>query len=229
MSIFDPGALLQIPLFKDLNEEQLETVAGLLSPRKVPAGAELMHFDDAGEEICILLYGIVKVEIPNSGGGSTVVNIGGPGEVFGEMSVLDGQRRSATVTALEECGVFCVDRLDFWTTLWSMGPVPYNMVCLLNKRMRFVTGQLNALRQLSTPVRVGHQLAFLFEEMGLPTGLLIYLPFQLPVKDLASLANADENEVHQLLTRWRGQGILGTDGAGRFAVRSVEALRQVDG
>jgi len=227
MSHFDFTALKQLPLFKDLSEEQLEEAAGLLRPRKVSAGAELMHHNDPGEEILILLYGVVKVCVPNSEGGSTVVYIGGPGEIFGEMSVLDGQVRSATVIALEECGVFSVDRLDFWTTLWSLGPLPYNLVCLLNRRLRFVTGQLNALRHLSTPVRVARHLAFLFEEMGLPQGLALYLPFRLPVSDLASIANAQEDEVHKLLTLWKGKGILATDNIGRFAVRSAEALRSI--
>lgn len=231
MTAFSPELLRDLPLFKDMLPGYLPTVAALLNPRKVGAGEVLMRAGEQGEEIVILLFGNVKVCVSDGCGSDAVVAIGGPGDVFGEMSVVDGQLRSATVIAMDECGLFQIDCLDFWNTLWTIPPVPYNMVCLLNRRMRFLTGQVHALRHHSPLVRATRQLAFLLEQLGLstPTGLGLYLPFRIPEEDFASLAGVSVGEIAAAVNRWRELGLVHRDAHGRFGARSLEALRQLNG
>jgi len=231
MSGLSPEMLRQLPLFKDMPDEYLPVAASLLTPRRAAKGEVLMKYDETGDDIMILLYGNVKVCVPGDNGELSVVAISGPGDVLGEMSVVDGQSRSASVIAIEDCGMFVVDGFDFWGTLWTLPPVPYNMVTIMNRRMRFLMGQMHALRHLTPPVRLARQLAFLMDELGLATanGLGIYLPFPLSIADLASLCGVHTEEAVAALGKWRSLGMVQTDTSGHFAVRSVATLRAFKG
>lgn len=229
MANFDPSSLRQLPLFFDLTDDQLVECSRLLRPNTAPPGSALMKLNEAGDEIVIIISGAVKVMVPDSEGHVTVVHIAGPGEVLGEMSVLDGETRSATVIVLEQCGFFTITSHDFWNTLWLFPPVPFNMLRILNRRMRIATQQLHAMRHVAPGLRVARQLASLFNEYGLSEGTRLYLPFRLSVSDLASLSGVQQQDVVEFLKRARDEGMLQMDVIGRFVTRETEALRQVGG
>lgn len=227
MATFDPSTLRQLPLFYDLTDDQLVEASRLLRPNTAAPGSALMKLNEPGDEIVIIISGAVKVMVPDSDGNVTVVHIAGPGEVLGEMSVLDGETRSATVIVLEQCGFFTITSHDFWNTLWMFPPVPFNMLRILNRRMRFATQQLHAMRHVAASLRVARQLASLFEEYGLAEGTRMYLPFRLSVSDLASLSGVTQNDVVEFLRRARDEGQLQMDVIGRFVTRDAATLRAV--
>lgn len=224
----EPGLIQNLPLFKDLTPRQLREVADMLTCAVVPRGAVLMHRDDPGEEIVLIISGAVKVCASAPDGGQSIVHIGGPGEIFGEMAVVDGRMRSATVIALEECGICRIGREDFWTTLWDLPPVPYNLVCLLNQRLRHITEQAQALKHLSPAQRAASQLAALFEELGCgipgePRATL--LPFRLTPEDLASLAGVQPDIAEVLLLSWFERGALHRNENGHLIATDLNLLQ----
>jgi CRP-like cAMP-binding protein len=223
-----PGLIQDMPLFKDLSPRQLEDVAKMLTCAVVPAGAVLMERDDPGEEIVLVVSGAVKVCAAMPDGGQSIVHIGGPGEIFGEMAVVDGRMRSATVVALEECGICRIGREDFWTTLWDLPPVPYNLVCLLNQRLRHITEQAQSLKHLTPPQRTANQLAALFEDLGHaipgePRATL--LPFHLTPPDLASLAGVQADVAEVLLLGWFERGVLRRNENGHLIAMDLNLLQ----
>src|SRR5919206_1152464 len=90
----DPARLKKIPVFADLSEQELEHIAALAAEVSVPAGKELVREGDYSYDVLAIEEGEAKVERS----GEHVADLG-PGDVIGEMGVLDRSQRSATVTA----------------------------------------------------------------------------------------------------------------------------------
>ena len=101
-AIPEMDTLSELDLFRDLRPEDLSRLQGLLRRRVFPAGAELMATEQPGDVAYVIVDGAVKVHIESPDGTDVILAILGPGEVVGEMSVVDSLGRSATVVTLEE-------------------------------------------------------------------------------------------------------------------------------
>lgn len=93
----DPAELKQIPLFSHLSKKELDLIARHADEVTLPAGSVIMREGDVAREVCVILEGSVSVVQR----GKHVKDLG-PGEVVGEMGVVDAVHRNATVTALTE-------------------------------------------------------------------------------------------------------------------------------
>jgi CRP-like cAMP-binding protein len=100
--------LRSVPLFEHLNPRELARVDGLLTIHDLAAGELLTQEDTVGREAFIILSGHAAVTIS----GRRIKTVG-PGEIIGEMALLDRQPRTATVIALEPMRVFVVDPRSF--------------------------------------------------------------------------------------------------------------------
>jgi len=92
----DSSALGELPLFKNLNPEQLARLNDMLRHTSFPADAPVMALGQPGEVAYIILSGTVKVHAEQPDGRDVVVALRGPGEIVGEMSLLDAEGRSAS-------------------------------------------------------------------------------------------------------------------------------------
>jgi CRP-like cAMP-binding protein len=90
----DAARLKKIPKFADLSDDDLSKIAGLAAEVSVPEGKELVHQGDYSYDVLAIEEGTAKVERD----GSHLADLG-PGDVVGEMGVLERSQRSATVTA----------------------------------------------------------------------------------------------------------------------------------
>lgn len=112
-----------LPIFCDLTPSQSEQARAVLNVIRVEMGHILITADTAGDRVYIVAEGSVKIYAPSDfDEGEMLLGLRGPGEVLGEMSVLDGQRRSATVVAQEPSILFWLTCADFWEVLWEMPP-----------------------------------------------------------------------------------------------------------
>ena len=223
----DPIYLEGLPLFKDFTSRQLVEAAKLLQLNVFPAGHHLISRDAPGDAIFIVRKGTVKVCASTPDEQFSVVHIGGVGAVFGEMAVMDGRTRSATVVTLEESVVYTISRQDFWSTLWEIPPVPYNLSCLLNSRLRLVTEQMQALKHLDDRGRVVRQLASLFEELGKASPEApgqTQLPFHLDLSDLASLCGVPLEDTKHYVEGWLTKGALRVSDEGYLVARDLNSM-----
>jgi CRP/FNR family cyclic AMP-dependent transcriptional regulator len=93
----DAAELKQIPLFSHLSKKEIDLIARHADEVTLPAGSVIMREGDVAREVCVVLEGSVSV----TQGGKHLKDLG-PGEVVGEMGVVDAVHRNATVTALTE-------------------------------------------------------------------------------------------------------------------------------
>jgi CRP-like cAMP-binding protein len=123
--------LQTVPLLQECSSRQLREIARLTEVTELPAGAVLARTGDAGEEFFMIVDGAARVEVP---GGPT--RRLGPGEFFGEMSLLDGGPRSATVTADTAIRVLVIKRRHFTTLLREAPALTQKILATLARRVR---------------------------------------------------------------------------------------------
>jgi CRP-like cAMP-binding protein len=103
----DPARLKKIPVFADVDDEELRHIANLMAEVSVPDGKELVREGDYSYDLLVIEEGTAKVEKS----GDTVAELG-PGDVVGEMGVLERAQRNATVIATSPMRLFTLTGWD---------------------------------------------------------------------------------------------------------------------
>lgn len=114
-------SLRRIPLFREFTEEECAAVSSLVRVRSFVAGDIVLHQGTPGDTMVIVLDGRLRVEITDAKGSRSEVGSIGPGEIVGEMAVLDPAPRAASVTAASEAVVYELGRDDL-QRLRSLAP-----------------------------------------------------------------------------------------------------------
>jgi CRP/FNR family cyclic AMP-dependent transcriptional regulator len=121
LTMIEINLFKKISLFQDLKEEEVKQVLRLSVPRTFPAGSVIIREDEAGDSMFIMVKGEVEItkrlglvldeETPNE---RIIIRLKAEeGVCFGEMSLLENEPRSATVTALTECLLMEMGRENF--------------------------------------------------------------------------------------------------------------------
>jgi CRP-like cAMP-binding protein len=131
-----------VSLFAECSDEELRRIAGISTPVERPAGSILTQVGSSGDSFFFIVDGRVSVETP-AGFGDALHS----GDFFGEMSLIDGEPRSATVTALTDVRLLLVHRTHFWRLLDDAPDLLRRMLMILSRRVRRLEHAANALRQ----------------------------------------------------------------------------------
>lgn len=131
--------LKQIPLFEGLPDELLEQLATKMVADSLNDGETLFRKGDPGNAMYVITRGWVKITTVDSQGGELMLNQCGPGESIGEMSLLDEEPRSASVTAIAPAEVLELSREDLFEVLAAYPSLARHMLRKLSARMRFST------------------------------------------------------------------------------------------
>jgi len=131
--------LAEVPLLEGLTRNQLKAVARITEVREAPAGAVLTRKDEPGDEFFLILDGRVRVDV--SARKRAILE---PYAFFGEMSLLDGGPRSATVTAETAVRLLVIRRRDFARVLGELPELSRSVMAVLSRRVRDAEQALNA-------------------------------------------------------------------------------------
>jgi len=131
--------LRKVPLFSGLSQRQLEQIAKLADEIEVPAGRQLATVGESGHELFVIVDGEASVRAK---GGRTVRL--GYGDFFGEMSLVDGGPRSATVVATTPMKLLVVSHREFWSLLNEAPQVAGKIMRTLSQRLRDVEATWSA-------------------------------------------------------------------------------------
>jgi CRP/FNR family transcriptional regulator, cyclic AMP receptor protein len=127
----------RVPLFLDLSKRELQRISFDAVMRSYAAGEELVQQGAPNMALFVLVSGRVRVTArPEDGGDTRELAVMGPGEVVGEMALLDDQRRSATVTALEPTQALVVPFQDFRLALREDPDITIKLLAVVSRRLR---------------------------------------------------------------------------------------------
>lgn len=108
----DASFLANITMFEHLNEDDRIALAKVVDELKVPEGHTLFQTGDPGDSLFIVRVGKIELFIKDTAGQRIVLHTAEPGDMFGELAMLDSGSRTATALALTECEVLVLDRDD---------------------------------------------------------------------------------------------------------------------
>lgn len=221
------NTLTRIPLFARLSPSEHEQLARWLSRRSFRRGEILFRQGDPGDTLLIVVSGQVKVILSTPDGEEAVVAIFGPGDFFGDMALLDGRPRSASVVALEPTNTLILHRRDFQEFMRLHPVVAEDMFAVLADRLRRLDEQLKQTYFLDLPVRLAHKLLQLAVEKGHKTteGVLIDLP--LTQSDLAGMVGASRQRVNRVLAELQDKQVIRIERRGITILRPDYFERQI--
>lgn len=138
--------LAHIPLFARLDGAGQQALVALLTRKVVPANEAVFWFGDAGDTLYVVEEGQVSITAPGAQGEHVLLDTLGPGAMFGELSLLDGGPRSATVRALTSCTLLALPRESFHAFLRQRPDVAIDVLQILGARQRASTAAIRGLR-----------------------------------------------------------------------------------
>lgn len=216
--------LRKVSLFNQLPDADLAKLAGHLRQRQFRKNTILFHKDQPGDTLYIVETGHIRVFLPTATGEELTVDIAGPGDVVGELALLDGRPRSASAQTLEDTTVQILSREDFQQHLTTAPRLAASLLALLSSRLRQITEYAESLAFLDIHGRVAWALLQLAGKHGVDHQG-VEIDFDMTQTELASMVGATRERVNRALASFRAQGLVEMRGR-KIALLDTIRLRQ---
>jgi len=204
--------LSEVSIFSDLSSSELDKVEKIVKLRDYPKGSMVILEEEYGDIIFIIIKGTVKISRVNDEGKEVILSLLGIAEIFGEMSVLDGESRSANALAQEHCELLAIKSDDFLALLKENFKISFNLMGELAKRLRKSDMHIEALSLSDAEHRIGVSILNLAEEMGvIRKGKVTIenLPYQ---QDIASMSGTSRETVSRILKTFEDRNMVAKTG-----------------
>lgn len=195
-----------VPLFSGLPDRDLERIADLMVTKRYKKHNLIFFEDDLGQNLFIIKKGRVKISRIDESGGEVIFAILGEGDFFGELSIIDGLTRSATVTSIEDVELLVLWRGDFIDILEKYPQIAITLLKELASRIRKSDTQIKSLSLKDAKGRVATTLIRLAEDIGIiHSGEVVIkrLPLQ---KDLANIAGTSRETISRVIRKLETEG-----------------------
>jgi CRP/FNR family cyclic AMP-dependent transcriptional regulator len=214
-----------MPLFRGLSAAELARVSGYLRVRDIPGHTSIFAVDQPGEVAYMIRSGTVKIHVEQADGSDVILAVLGPGEILGEISLIDRLGRSANAITMEPTSVAWMDYATFIDCLQTMPVIANNVVGILSRRLRLANAHIESLSTQDVAGRVARQLLAFAQEYGeaLSDGA-VRIPLRLTQGDFAGLIGATRVRVNQVLVSFKEHNYISVDSDFRITVRDREAL-----
>lgn len=209
MLIAEKAALLgEMELFAALDKEAQLRLAERLTERSYKKGSFIFLQGDHGEALYVLVKGLLKVVVTSEQGEEMLLVTLAPPAVFGELSVIDGGLRSASVEVVEASTVLRLERSTF-TELGQRCPaLTFGLLRAVSGLLRRLTDQASDFVFLDLPGRVAKLLLRLAETQGAGSPELPVLDLHLTQSDLAKMVGGSRQSVNQALRSLARRGCI---------------------
>ncbi|MGI9414389.1 MAG: Crp/Fnr family transcriptional regulator [Hyphomicrobiales bacterium] len=204
-------------IFEELDPENLTLIASLATRSRFAAGEILFFQEDPGDALYMVEEGSVEISVMAANGRKLSLNVMRPGEVFGEIAVLDGGPRTATATIMEPSSLLRVTRKDLLGLMRSNPKVASNLLSMLCMRLRWTSQLAEDLGLLGIQERLARRLMILDRKFSDSHGEL-----HLCQNELADFLGATRESTNKVLRHWREDGLVDLS---RGSVRILDAGR----
>jgi len=196
--------LRALPIFETLDDECLKPLTRVAMLRHIPRHTIVLNAGDHTDNIYFVLAGALKVQISDEEGREVILSMLGPGELFGEMGVLDDHPRSATVLAVESSEVVMIGKADFKQCLVENPDVSLFIMRNLTKRLRLADRNIESLALLDVYGRVAR---LLLEAAETIDGRKV-VTHKLTKQDIAKMIGASREMVSRVMRDLVTQGLI---------------------
>lgn len=218
--------LTRVGIFSRVDPSELEILAAGLRRRTYQRGEVIFHQDDPGDRLHFVAEGMVKISIVSTDGRENDIALLTKGDCFGEMSVLDGGRRSATAVAVEPTQTMTSTREDFLAFLNEHVGVAIQIIALMARRLRNMDEMLGDMVFLSVPTRVAKKLLELAHTYSESRDDQDRITVPLGQEELSRLVGSSREAVSRALATYRRMGLLATSHR-RITIDDIEGLERM--
>ncbi|MBF8248788.1 MAG: Crp/Fnr family transcriptional regulator [Bacteroidetes bacterium] len=217
--------LRNVPIFADLEEKDFQRIIKLGLRQKYKKGNIVVLEQESGAALFVIITGKVKVVRTDEDGREVILSMFGPGEFFGEMSLLDGLARSASVVATVKSELFMIHRRDFLQLLEEYPQVAISLLAELAMRIRKADMQIKSLSLKDAAGRVANVLLMLSDDLGVFRKGKVEIE-DLPLQqDIANMAGTSRETVSRMIHHFIRNGEVDLKG-NKVTINDYEGFRK---
>jgi CRP/FNR family transcriptional regulator, cyclic AMP receptor protein len=217
--------LAQAPMFSTVPAAQLDELAAKATAVALSARETLFAKGDPGNRLYLVVKGMVRIGVLSAEGREVTYGLIGPGELFGEIAVLDGGVRSADATALEDCELLALERRDVLSFLEGHPNHMLHLVAVLCHRVRCADELLEDVVFLSLPSRLAKHLLVLAQAVGVRHRGKEAVTVRMSQQEIADHLGISRESVNKVLSKWEQVGIVAL-GRGQIVLSDRERLQE---
>jgi CRP-like cAMP-binding protein len=215
--------LKRVPLFSELSRDELERISRVSVARAFPAGVRVFHEGDHSDACYLVRKGDLRVTREHPDGRAIALATLGPGDLFGELAMLDGEARSASVETLTDSELLALPAADVRRLLADHPEISVKLIAALVKRLRETNERVARQSFQTVPSRVAGVLTQLIAEESASAGQH-GVTIRMTQADLAQLAGTSRESVSRFLATLERAGVVRV-GRGRVTVVEPRRLR----
>ncbi len=222
--IFDQ--LPQTSLLKSLPRKEADALLALGVLRRYEAEEMVVHQGDSGSSMMVVIKGRLRASLFSRNGKEMLLAYIHPGDVVGEIAVLDGGARSASVIAEEPCDLLVIERSRLVPFLSTHGEAGLSLIVTLCRRLRTATEMLSEHSSLGVPQRLARAILRLAVEMSAQGQEMRLKEIRIRQADLGSYTGLARENVNRQLREWEEAGLIEL-GRGRLLIHDRAALHKI--
>ncbi len=201
-----------VPLFANLTSADRQAICSVMIQRTFKTGEIIVHEEDNEHQtFFIIVSGSVHVTVLSSEGKQAILATLRSGEFFGEMAVLDGEPRSASVIAAEPCTLLMLYRKPFIEILQKYPKITIAMLVEMSHRLRRTNRHVNTLSMMSVFGRVAEVVLQLAKESGRKVGSVTIIDRRPTHQMIADMAGTSRETVSRVLSQLQKKRYLTID------------------
>ena len=217
--------LAKTPLFSAIPATLLDELAIKAKPVRVEAREVLFSKGDPGDRLYLVAKGLIRIGVLSVEGREVTYGMIQPGNLFGEIAVLDGGVRSADATAMEASELLALERKDVNAFLQRHPIQALHLLTVLCDRVRRADDLLEDVVFLSLPSRLAKHLLMLDSTLGTRDHPKGPVTIRLSQQEVADHLGISRESVNKVLSKWEQVGIV-TLGRGQITLNKTTALEE---
>jgi CRP/FNR family cyclic AMP-dependent transcriptional regulator len=202
------AALGQCGLFRQLNDSERDALFTRARTHKYAANENIFLMGSPGDDMVAVVSGTIRISVPSPDGKAVVLAILGPGDICGEIAVLDGKERTADANAATECSVVVLERRDILAFLAKYPDAWAKLTDVLCARMRAVDHRMAEFAMAPLPVRLAKALLRLASSEGPAADGRAIESIHHSQRELGSMIGATRESVNKHLRALQRRGCV---------------------
>lgn len=204
--------LRSVPIFTDIEENELIKIVRVGVRKNYKKGSIILLEEETGAALFVIISGKVKIVRTDDDGREVILSILGENDFFGEMSILDGLSRSASVVAITKTELFMIHRRDFLKLIHDFPAVAVSLLKELTMRLRKADAQIKSLSLKDAAGRVANVILQLADDIGKIRKGRVEID-ELPLQqDLANMAGTSRETISRVVHMFIKKGHLELQG-----------------
>lgn len=222
------GILAASDFFKDTALANLQDLARRAQVVTYSSGQNIFSTGDISETLYIVLEGRVRIVRFSEEGQEVAFGLIDPGEVLGEVAMIDGGPRSASAFAQEKCQLAAINRNDFFQFLESEPKMTVHLLVVMCGRLRDTIDQVHNIGLKSVEARLARALLGFAANYGTVRRDGVLIDLKIGQREIGAFVATTRESVGKQLSAWRDSGLIGRDG-GKVVIRDMQALSDLAG